>query len=355
MPDNRLILHIGHGKTGSSYIQSSLAMSQAALRQSGIEYPDHRSLDIAREGRISSGNVSLNEAWAEYLEQQWRKKPGNSLLFSNEGLFRALQGQRQNYEGFKHLTELGQVEVILFIRNPVEHCTSAYFQTVKRGGFTGEFEDFVPRYRVPIQVKRTMDLIRQTSAAIKIRNYSNHRRDILASFADCLELSDSAILKTPVHERINRSLTLSELYVQRKFNSEYGQDSSQFISDQLCERLPDIESGNPGFTEESYRVLCEQLETAANAVNERIDPSERYVFEEPEFRLDGSGDTSTQLTFTREQIDVLVHSICNRMPVRGTSKFADRLRNIAIKIKGNQLLTQASAEGPDDPGKAGRI
>ncbi len=35
-----LILHIGHGKTGSSYIQSSLALSQRTLRKADAVYID---------------------------------------------------------------------------------------------------------------------------------------------------------------------------------------------------------------------------------------------------------------------------------------------------------------------------
>ena len=57
----RLYLHIGHSKTGSSFLQASFANSVAALAEQGIGYPlAARHVTEAAEGwRISSGNGGL--------------------------------------------------------------------------------------------------------------------------------------------------------------------------------------------------------------------------------------------------------------------------------------------------------
>ena len=36
-----LVIHVGHGKTGTSAIQSFLALNQAKLREFGVIYPDN--------------------------------------------------------------------------------------------------------------------------------------------------------------------------------------------------------------------------------------------------------------------------------------------------------------------------
>ena len=60
-----IILHIGHGKTGSSYIQSSLALSVGRLREAGIEYPEVTPLTSAKQGGISSGKLGCPETFVQ--------------------------------------------------------------------------------------------------------------------------------------------------------------------------------------------------------------------------------------------------------------------------------------------------
>jgi len=54
-----LYLHIGHGKTGSSALQSFLALNSNLLENYRIEYPEHASFENAINGKISSGNLPL--------------------------------------------------------------------------------------------------------------------------------------------------------------------------------------------------------------------------------------------------------------------------------------------------------
>ena len=49
---NKLILHIGHGKTGSSYIQSFLANNILKLKENGIKYPKPRDLLKQKRGLL---------------------------------------------------------------------------------------------------------------------------------------------------------------------------------------------------------------------------------------------------------------------------------------------------------------
>lgn len=51
------LLHTGHGKTGSSFLQSALALSSDALRDASIAYPiDPEIAARARAGGITAGN-----------------------------------------------------------------------------------------------------------------------------------------------------------------------------------------------------------------------------------------------------------------------------------------------------------
>ena len=51
-----VIIHVGHGKTGSSFLQSVFAMNYQKMKEVGICYPEHTSNKIAIEGKITNGN-----------------------------------------------------------------------------------------------------------------------------------------------------------------------------------------------------------------------------------------------------------------------------------------------------------
>ena len=63
-------LHIGHGKTGTSYMQAALAISQDALLEAGYYYPlPEHSRDKAMRGETTSGNVKP-DGLADFLATQ---------------------------------------------------------------------------------------------------------------------------------------------------------------------------------------------------------------------------------------------------------------------------------------------
>ena len=87
----KLFLHIGHGKTGTSAVQSSLAIASGKLLERGINYPIHPSLrDRSSQLEITSGNwapnpeVSLTQ---ELLTLANNNQNAPSIILSSESLF----------------------------------------------------------------------------------------------------------------------------------------------------------------------------------------------------------------------------------------------------------------------------
>ena len=79
------IVHLGHGKTGTSYIQSSLALNQSGLLDHLILYPKCSSFDDAVNGLVTSGNGALFQDGFDVANQE-----ADSFLFSGENLFHSL-------------------------------------------------------------------------------------------------------------------------------------------------------------------------------------------------------------------------------------------------------------------------
>ncbi|CUH39460.1 hypothetical protein JSE7799_02187 [Jannaschia seosinensis] len=310
----RLRLHIGHGKTGTSFLQSALALSEDVLSTNGIHYPDlTNSFPAARAGRITSGNAHVNKRpLIQYAREGHETAPeGASLLFSNEGLF----GYFNRNEAPKLLraiiAEQFRPDVLCFLRDPLEHAVSLYQQTVKRSGNTHEFKGYLKNYRVPTEVLRMMDMCEDLGIPVRFHNYSNHRKTILGLLEDWLELEDGTLV-VPERSTVNRSMTNAEIALQLEFNRHLGNQASKLISDPLCDQLPDVKSEYPAIEIEDLKPFLDRMREQMALVNARLPDAERYNVPEAEEAIAGfrSPHDSELLSFSREQLAVIANCIC---------------------------------------------
>src|SRR5262245_28751429 len=100
-----LYLHIGHGKTGTSYLQSSLALSIERLADRNIVYPRMGSVERGAKGLISSGNGSVFVLLMSKPKKvdEIAANPA-SHLFSYEGLMGKLS-QPEQHEALARFAE----------------------------------------------------------------------------------------------------------------------------------------------------------------------------------------------------------------------------------------------------------
>ena len=132
------IVHIGHGKTGTSFIQSSLALNQSALRKLSISYPTCSSFDDAIKGLTTSGNGELFERGYDIQDSDFP-----SLLFSGENLFHTLV----HSDGLILKKSLGnkfdQLKIVLYTRDVLDMLVSTWGQLVKKMGATIGLDEYL--------------------------------------------------------------------------------------------------------------------------------------------------------------------------------------------------------------------
>ncbi|MBM1813997.1 hypothetical protein [Pseudosulfitobacter pseudonitzschiae] len=322
----RLILHIGHGKTGSSALQSALALSTDALAAQGIAYPDHASLAQARAGQITAGNVNGRTLVA--TAKAALKRSAQDVLLSNESLIHFFLNDP---DLLSRVANLGvPVQLILYVRNPFDHACSVYGQTVKRGGADISFDAFLAGYPTPSKVREMIRLADRAGVDLTVINYSNHAADILRSLTDALGVPADTL--TPAAAgRVNRSLTRSEMELQRMFNRHWGRRSSRFVSDALCNALPEIRADRPVASARALDAFVARQTPIVAEVNALLPPSEAYRLEVPG-DAPGTEDQS-DLTFTPEQMEVLVRAISERIP---NVLENDRWHRLLIRLRGGQ-------------------
>jgi hypothetical protein len=185
-----LCLHVGYGKTGSTFLQAWLAYQAKRLGAAGIHYP------IPAEGLGDSGNGHLLlEALAEPTAlPPWLPAPASgNLLFSREHLARELaaDGACERLATWARRWQLGPVKVLLLVRDPQEHCYSLWAQKVKRAGERRSLERFAESYDAITMVKRFVGAALMAGFEVQVLDYGRHRRALVPRFYQWLGLEGS--------------------------------------------------------------------------------------------------------------------------------------------------------------------
>ena len=175
----QLFLHVGHGKTGSSYIQSILSTHrERILNDLSVFYPVLER-DRSAEGKISSGNGAIFLRDPGNFDHVNQEAGFKSLLYSSEFLF-ALEKNWLNKKNIDALLNFyEQINVLLFVRNPDEMLSSSYQQAVKRSGYAGTIDDYTPNFNFYRSVEIFVKKINQhPGIKLSVFNYSNSKRKV---------------------------------------------------------------------------------------------------------------------------------------------------------------------------------
>ena len=250
----QLHLHVGHGKTGSSFLQSWWALNRSELwRVACLHYPVGEADQRARAGAFSMGNgVLLDQAlqasdrprwlrrfWADLLRQSPEAAP-KGVLFSAERWARHLPMQ---LEGLLRVADAGALEEIriwLLVRDPLDHALSVYGQMVKRHGFSGSLHDWLEIYEFPQALLSCLNAFqsRPDRIALQVDHYGRQRHALRQRMLDWLALPADGVWQQPL-ATVNRSLSADELLLMRWLNQRLG-DRAAAVGEQLVDRLPGL-------------------------------------------------------------------------------------------------------------------
>ncbi|MAC80880.1 MAG: hypothetical protein CML66_22785 [Rhodobacteraceae bacterium] len=338
--EQTLYIHVGAGKTGSTYLQAVMATARQRLAELGIDYPmDPGTERMAVAGRVTSGNLSPAAPLPETLARYPGAETSPRLLFSNETLH--LTMTRPDLPVAASIREAlpeARIEVLCYIRDPLDHAVSSYGQVVKRNGYVGDCAAYLRGYNMPDRLLLLDDVVREMDGRLSIVNYSRHRDDLLATFETWLGLAPGT-LPEPVLPEINRSLTRAELELQRAFNEHMGASSAAIISDALCERLPDVRSETPPLARDDLAAFLDRMEQklADPRFAALIPDAERPrvgTIDDHASRFPDPGQAD-RFEFSREQIDLLAQSMSSAIKLNA--------RQVALRKK-RRALRKASGE-----------
>jgi hypothetical protein len=132
-PVQRVVVHVGTPKTGSTYLQDTMWESQAALLDAGVLYPgDHRAshfwatVDLKNDGYADPGHPAVPGAWARIVDAA-RAHRGTTVI-SHE-----LLGDRSAEDVERVMADLdfAEVHVVATARNLERQLPSAWQEDLK--------------------------------------------------------------------------------------------------------------------------------------------------------------------------------------------------------------------------------
>ena len=285
MKKTKLFLHIGHGKTGTSAIQSALAIASEDLAKRGINYPIQQALrDRASRLEITSGNweptseVSLTNQLLEIAKSNYKN---SKIILSSESLFWLVPELIQNKSTWETHIDL---HIILAVREIEEMLSSEYQQRVKRHGDAMPLEQFLrARHFVSshhAKAAEVIELIAQSNITNTIINYSEHKRDISQLIFKLIGAEDLYPTSQMAGAIINRSLSRKELEILITINALY---FSRFpwisarISDALIKNQPKLEAQQCKIAKQQLQKVYETNDPYLQTINAFLDSKEQLT------------------------------------------------------------------------------
>ncbi|GFD91212.1 hypothetical protein KUL152_34380 [Tenacibaculum sp. KUL152] len=228
---NKVFIHIGPPKSGTSAIQKWLSDNRDYLASKGVFYPEHE-LD---ENGVSSGNLLslfsqdgedflLDEAKVSSLLEEFISSKNDVLILSSEFFFKRMEQLAQ---------AIPEAMFIGYLRFPLEVAESSYNQGVKRHGQVHAFGlPATPRaYQLEILDRLIKKIGRERFI---LRPYSKQcfkNGNLIEDFLDKVGV-EPINLNTPL---VNTSYTLEGLEFKRWFN-QLTLDSLQYDMDLYLQR-----------------------------------------------------------------------------------------------------------------------
>ena len=316
----KLYLHIGHSKTGSSFLQASFANSVAVMAGHGIDYPGDPS-EAATGWKISSGNgqTLLTEPPEAFRIARDR------VFFSAERLFRSFAMEKDwsaRLAAFCACHDIGAVEVLMFLRDPIPHAESSYQQMVKRGGVTEGVEATFANYNYPELVR---DALTRDYGAVPVRwhvyNYDRHKTELTAIAERFLDLPAGVLVRGD-DRPVNRSMTAAELMVLRGLNA-HDPKAAGALADALCNEVPDVASETVYPPRPVQRSMLKRLSRAMAQVDALLDEGERYGSE-----LRQPARQAERLFFSPRQVEVMTDVLGRRVGAVTQDMQLERVRRL---------------------------
>ncbi len=235
------VVHLGHSKTGSSFLQVCFAKNLNLLRENGWLYPESKNLLAAQREQptTGNGNLLLNDKYLKGISKGnfalsklkeffnvYKNHNVRSVLFSDETLSIRLSNNRKLRENIINSFKDANIQLtfVMYTRDLFEHSSSAWGQSIKNSGKTDRYDKRMlnpsigNEYIIYQRLLKWIKFSEKEGLNLKIFNYENHKSNLFEHFfKNVLKIDNYGSFYIPTKD-VNVSLGMREHEVLRLMN-----------------------------------------------------------------------------------------------------------------------------------------
>lgn len=333
---HRTVIHIGHTKTGSSFLQSRLVQNRQLLELNGLNYPKAPSDDDALKGKVTSGNGHLLRACWNF------ESKSQCTLYSSEGLFSSplLDRIKETSGGLR-----SKIDVVFYTRNPFEWIRSVWMQNLERGKYSKGIDEFIIEmkpWRTYEKICAYIESSKVLNFELRIFNYSQHHGDLWRHFVK-FGLGLDGSRETDASESnavVNRSLGYLEAEFLLTFQKAAPQIDVRPMTSHLINETGTVQKYSAEISPEVRQHFTEKLLPLVDTINSELQRSEQLSLEMSTTQsvVDPENQANSELI---KQALNLAASVPH-LPILSASDL-NLLRDIAIKSASSNLEPESKA------------
>lgn len=275
---NRLVIHAGFLKTGTTALQASMNLKQKALLEQGVYYPrvvDPRVAVEADHHFAALALIGKPEGWREEDAEQdfeplatWTSLCKELNHYKGTSIFSAEMLSELEVPQIRKIYEetvANQKDVVFSIRPLVKILPSAYQQKIKFGQIKVSYEKWLEqvfepnressaakqfwlRHDYPVVISRWIEVFGKNHVQLVVAD-ENNREFLFDTFNEILKLKPET-LRQFKNVGTNRSLTLDEGAMLMEINRLFRKhrdwtDYKIFVREGAAKFLTDSENKNP--------------------------------------------------------------------------------------------------------------
>ena len=283
---------------------------------------------------IRKGHWTAAEKWLRRAADEARALDCDRVLLSSEWLLEALAPDDRMAELTGRLDQMGgwSVEFLLVLREPVGQLISLYKHRAKRGT-TGSIDAWVEHgYDLPRRLSGIRRQVEADDVPLVVRGYGKESGALESVFfEDWLEVP---VPEGSSNQRVNPSLSLSELVLLRKLNAHYP-GLVPYLYDRLLEIPVDRKLEGSEMTEHARQVAIQTVARHAEEWahwNEMLPPAERFALPVPGAQ---PGPEPDALELSAAQLAVVMQLLSEALGFRLRMQvlWTWRLRPVLARVK----------------------
>jgi len=280
----KVFIHVGHGKTGTSALQTYLANASQKIAENGFIYPSCSNIEEARLGRVTSGNITMpsNGRWFQksILPSLRQALPtSHTYIYSNETVFFSMNSLFDAID--KGQIKPESLEILLAIRNPQEMISSAYQQAVKHGGIGLSFDEFLRSQNYichhTATAAKLIKKLTTLNVKFKLFNYSRLGYSLVEDVASHIGIANYYSADEFKNKTVNRSLSYAELHSVLLINQLYPGTKGRQLAKELVNEVPCTKTFRPAISSESLSIFSDKMQPFLDAINCILSPQDCLV------------------------------------------------------------------------------